>query len=231
MSNNGRFDKPSEALVMGAFLFQGLDKVDRNGNTLPGLIQEILVLCWEEDKKIREGTVSVTRPNPQKLSLEKMRESFQAGDIFEINEKVYLYFGAPHRDGELFVEQEKPSEDFTLSGTIAGEFLRFVPISKSGRRRPRLIPFVAVQGDDGHLYMCRVEGGREWETTPDDLLGQMAARHEQLRQMYPGGRVTITPFGRGGYWQVVPQKEANPLSEVPLLREQLAAAWCGEAIQ
>jgi hypothetical protein len=212
MSNNKKFVAPKEAVIMGSFLRREEPRVFRGGAVLPAIQKEVLVLAWAEEGRVREGILAESTLLSTSTTVEDIRPGRMAGDVAEIPDGVRVWHGAPDRSGEIFAEQTQCDQWFRYGGEVVGEFLRFVPISKSGHRKPRLIPFVVVRGGDGVEYICRVEDGQEWETTPGPLGPQLASAHKRLMDMYPSGQVTITPFGRGGYWQVT--KDSVPAIEL-----------------
>jgi len=216
MSNNKRFENPPQAVIMGSYLrYEPERKVLRGGGVLPAMQREVLILCWPDEGRVREGTLAGSRLFGLDTGLHEVREWRTAGDWCEIPAALRVWHGTPDRTGEQFVAETNCPEGFEYGGEIVGEFVRFVPVSKSGRRKPRLIPFVVVRGRDNHEYVCRVQGGQEWETTPDPLEPQLQAAHTRLMAMYPPGYVSITPFGRGGYWQVVAAPPPQPEGAAP----------------
>ena len=207
MSNHEKFVNPDEALIMGSFFRYEPERKPQMGGVFPPSEREVVVLSWVEDGKVREGTLEGTKVH-YSSELSSLRKWRTAGDWAEVPKKMpakmRLWHGPPDRSGEIFAERTSCPKDFELTGKIVGEFVRYVPISKSGRRRPRIIPFVVVRGlEDNQEYVCRVQNGEEWETTPTgQLLPQLRDAHTRLMEMYPLGVSTISPFGRGGYWQV-----------------------------
>lgn len=218
MSNNKRFENPPQAVIMGSYLrYDPERRVLRGGGVLPAIQREVVILAWADDGRVREGTLAGSRLLGLDAGLDTVREWRTAGDWCEVPAEMRVWHGTPDRSGEQFVAETNCQEGFEYGGEIVGEFLRFVPVSKSGRRKPRLIPFLVVRAADNREYICRVEGGAEWETTPGPLEPQLQAAHRRLMDMYPPGYVTITPFGRGGYWQVAaprPVEIASSQAEV-----------------
>lgn len=215
MSNNKRFVNPKEAVIMGSFLRYEREKKVL-GNTLPAIQREVLVLAWAEEGRVREGTLTGARMFELNTPLHEVRDWRVAGDWAEIPENLRVWHGPPDRSGEQFVEANSITDKtFAVEGTVVGEFLRFVPISKSGRRRPRLMPFVVVRTRNNEEIVARAMGGEEWETTSEPLLPQLEEAHKRLMGAYGPDKVRVSPFGRGGYWQVTEQQEI-PTEELVL---------------
>ena len=212
MSNNKKFVNPKEAIIMGSFLrYEPARPV--LGGFLPAIQREVLILCWSEEGRVREGTLTEKKMFPLETTLAEIREGRTAGDVAEIPENLRVWHGPPDRSGEQFVEANSLTDKtFTVEGEVVGEFLRFVPISKSGKRKPRLMPFVVVRAPDGGEIIARIANGDEWETSPGPMLPQLLAAHKRLMSLYGQEKVRVSPFGRGGYWQVA--QEAVPLEEL-----------------
>lgn len=201
-----RFIDPTQAILMGSYVrFEPEREI--LGNLLPAAERTTLVIAWVEDGKIREGTVPYGMV-PREIRSEtvvELQNEVHAGDSVSLSPSLRVWHGAPPRSGEQYYAAT--GNGSLVDGRIVGTLLRYVTMSKSGTRPPRLIPFVVVRAttEDGITseIVARIEGGAEWVTSEAALLPQLDHAEQKLRQLYPANTVVrLSPHGRGGYWQV-----------------------------